>query len=69
MEFDEIYRPIGVCSKVKCRSDIVLDLNYCQKYNVPDGCEVIKKDLTKEWPQCCDKFQCKDGIKDITIES
>lgn len=73
MNFEEIYRPIGTCVKAKCRPDRILDLNFCTRYNVPEGCEVIKKDLTKEFPQCCEKLKCRDGksitIRDITYES
>ncbi|KAL5290482.1 hypothetical protein ACFFRR_010069 [Megaselia abdita] len=72
MNYDEVFRPIGLCIKAKCRSDRVLDLNYCQRYNVPDGCEVIRQDLTKEYPECCEKLKCRDGknmiIRDITTE-
>lgn len=68
MSYDEIYRPTGLCVKAKCRPDKILDLNFCQIYNVPTGCEVIQQDLTKEWPQCCEKLKCGNQIREITTE-
>lgn len=72
MDYNEIHRPIGLCLKAKCRPDRILDLNYCQRYNVPADCEVIKQDLTKEFPQCCEKLKCKvegkEVIREITME-
>lgn len=68
MKFDEIYRPVGVCIKVGCRSDIVLDLNYCQIANPSDGCELVNQDLTKEYPHCCEKLKCGDVTKEVTRE-
>lgn len=69
MNFDEVFRPVGVCVKAKCRPDRVLDLNYCNRFHVSgEGCEAVNQDITKEWPQCCEKIKCKDGVREVTIE-
>ncbi|KAL5292098.1 hypothetical protein ACFFRR_011104 [Megaselia abdita] len=74
LKFDENYRPIGECLKIKCRDDYVLGINYCSRYHVPQMCEEIKEDLTKAFPNCCPKLKCKDkdgkeSIRETTFDS
>uniref|UniRef100_T1GUP8 Single domain-containing protein n=1 Tax=Megaselia scalaris TaxID=36166 RepID=T1GUP8_MEGSC len=74
LNFDEVYRPIGECLKVKCRDDYVLGINYCSRYHVAPKCEEIKEDLMKPFPECCPKIKCLDKngteiIRDTTYDS
>nr|XP_029724623.1 uncharacterized protein LOC109405224 isoform X1 [Aedes albopictus] len=60
----------GTCMLVLCSDDYSLIFHTCIKSHssVDPNCVKIKQDLTKKYPECCQKFLCmRDGESVISF--
>ncbi|CAD7086763.1 unnamed protein product [Hermetia illucens] len=71
VEFGETLKPIGTerCAQYTCRDDFVFLVNQCSRYMVPENCEVLARDSSQAYPDCCPKLRCVDENGNVDIRN
>lgn len=60
LDYGSVLHSKGLCMEIRCQSG-VLDIRDCPRIDdVPEGCEIVKQELSKPFPSCCESVKCEN---------
>lgn len=61
MNIGETFQPTNTCTEWKCRKDFRFGIAGCGTMSMPeDVCTEVEPDLTLAYPDCCQRFVCRN---------